>query len=129
MERTLPIDPGEEMIDIRDLIERFEELETDSADIAKVPDDDKAEFDRIKTLLDDLKGNGGDHKWRGAWYPLTLILDDYFEDYAKQLAEDIGAIPRDLDWPACHIDWDAAADSLKMDYATVEYSYCTYYYR
>lgn len=32
----------------------------------------------------------------------TLIRESYFEDYAQQLAEDIGAIDRNLGWPACH---------------------------
>lgn len=49
----------------------------------------------------------------------TLIADWYFKDYAQDLAEDIGAIGSDLQWPLYHIDWDAAANDLKMDYWSV----------
>ena len=55
----------------------------------------------------------------GDSYDPTLIDALYFKDYARQLAEDLGCIPDDYSWPASHIDWDAAADSLKMDYMSV----------
>lgn len=48
-----------------------------------------------------------------------LIADSHFENYARELAEDLGAIPNDYSWPASHIDWEAAADSLKMDYMEI----------
>jgi hypothetical protein len=54
-------------------------------------------------------------------YSASLIRDDYFRTYAQELAEDIGAIDPDAGWPLGHIDWDAAADALRMDYMTVTY--------
>jgi hypothetical protein len=59
----------------------------------------------------------------------TLIPEDEFEDYARELAEDIGAIDRDAGWPLMHIDWEAAADALKQDYAEVTYQGTTYLVR
>lgn len=59
----------------------------------------------------------------------TLIHEDYFEDYARQVAEDIGAIDPNASWPLSHIDWSAAADALKMDYVGVEFDGETYYVR
>lgn len=59
----------------------------------------------------------------------TLIRDSYFEDYARELAEDIGTINKDAAWPACHIDWTAAADALKQDYTEVDFDGTTYYLR
>ena len=50
-----------------------------------------------------------------------FIDEDYFEDYARELAYDLGAINHVEEWPACHIDWKAAADSLRMDYTEVEF--------
>lgn len=52
----------------------------------------------------------------------TLIPEDQFEDYAQELAEDIGAINREYQWPLYCIDWEWAAIELKHDYtsATVE---------
>ncbi len=51
----------------------------------------------------------------------TMIPESDFEDYARQLAEDIGAIPDDLAWPCTCIDWEQAARELQMDYTTVTY--------
>ncbi len=59
----------------------------------------------------------------------TLIHENHFVDYAKQFAEDIGAISSDVSWPATHIDWDKAAEHLKMDYSTIEVEGNTYYVR
>jgi hypothetical protein len=59
----------------------------------------------------------------------TLIADSYFEEYAEQLAEDIGAIPRDLSWPCNHIDWEAAADALKQDYTYINFGDEMYWIR
>ena len=50
-----------------------------------------------------------------------FIDEDYFEDYARELAEDVGAINSDFEWPCTHIDWSAAADELRSDYTEVEY--------
>ena len=58
-----------------------------------------------------------------------LIANYYFEDYARQLAEDIGAIDRNQGWPACHIDWEAAAENLKMDYISVSFEGREYWIR
>lgn len=59
----------------------------------------------------------------------TLIRDSYFETYARQLAEDIGAIKGDEGWPLNCIDWEQATNELKMDYTTVEFDGETYHYR
>jgi antirestriction protein len=58
----------------------------------------------------------------------TLVNEDHFEEYAKQFAEDIGAISNS-DWPCCYIDWKAAANALKMDYSTIEYGGTIFYIR
>lgn len=51
----------------------------------------------------------------------TLIRDADFEDYARQLAEDLGAIESDSGWPVDYIDWTRAADALRSDYTTIEW--------
>lgn len=55
-----------------------------------------------------------------------FIREDEFEDYAREFAEEIGAIDRNADWPACHIDWPAAAEALKQDYSEFEFDGTTY---
>ena len=114
-----------EYVDIRDMIERYEELEDDES----LNEEDTAERDALKELLDDLRSNGGETPWRGDWYPVTLIRDDLFMEYAKELAEDIGAIVCATLWPCTCIDWEKAVQELQADYSSVEYDGDTYWYR
>lgn len=120
------IDNTQDIIDVRDITDRVDELEDEQP---LESDDDLAELDALKKLLEELRGNGGDHQWDGDWYPLLLIRDSHFEDYAQQLADDIGAINSDAGWPNNCIDWERAARELQMDYSTVEYDGVTYWYR
>ena len=39
------------------------------------------------------------------------------EEFAENLANDLGLIPDDLAWPMSHIDWEGAARDLMMEYA------------
>ena len=87
------------------------------------------ELETLTCLLDDLKGYGGDEQWRGDWYPLTLIRDSYFKDYTQELAEEIDAIPNNAQWPCTCIDWEQAAQELRMDYSSTEYDGVTYWYQ
>ena len=50
-----------------------------------------------------------------------LIPEAEFTDYAIELADDIGAIDATAAWPACHIDWEAAARDLSMDYTPIQF--------
>lgn len=63
------------------------------------------------------------------WYPVTLIRDSYFEQYARDLAEDIGAIPDDAQWPCTCIDWEQAARELQQDYTTIDFDGVDYWTR
>ena len=81
----------EDIIDVRDIIERVEELESLKDDHESEPDgghwsdEDAQELQSLIAILEDLKGYGGDEQWRGDWYPVTLIRDSYFTDYAQEL--------------------------------------------
>lgn len=114
-----------DLIDLRDVIERIEGFDPDLDDDQAVVD----EYNELTALLNDLKGYGGDEQWRGDWYPITLIRDSYFTDYARQLAEDIGAIDPDASWPNNCIDWEQASRELRMDYSAVDYAGTMYWYR
>lgn len=129
---TKEITNSDDVIDVRDVIARFEELEAQVVPAFEGDDEGEPEREELLTLtalLEDLKGNGGDEEWRGAWYPVTLIRESHFQDYAQELAEDIGAINSDAGWPNQHIDWEAAADALLIDYTSTEFEGVTYYYR
>ena len=125
MSKTIPdeISFSDDVFDTRDVMARPEYIE-DSED-----DDEKAEAETLKSFLEDVKGCGGDEQWRGDWYPASLIRDSYFEEYAQEFAEDIGAIDKEWRWPATCIDWEKAARELQMDYPSVEVEGTTYWYR
>lgn len=126
-------------IDVRDIIARVEQLEAlrtpGSVDLGSDEDHHAdqdslfAELAMFESLLSELAGNGGDEDWRGSWYPISLIRESHWVEYAQELAEDIGAIKKDSAWPNNHIDGDAAADALLVDYSSVEFDGVTYYYR
>jgi hypothetical protein len=59
----------------------------------------------------------------------ALIADSYFKDYARDLAEDVGAVNADARWPNNHIDWEAASDELRVEYTDVEFDGASYLYR
>lgn len=61
--------------------------------------------------------------WRDG---VTLVRDSYFVQYAQDYAAD--TTDRDTDrWPLCHIDWDAAADSLQQDFTAIDFDGVTYW--
>ena len=105
------------IIDVRDIIARVEELEPAVDAIGE--GDHIAEWNALTAILHDLRGNGGDEQWRGDWYPVTLIRESYFTDYARDLLEDCGTIPADLPH-FVHIDWEATARDLLVDYTSLD---------
>lgn len=107
-----------QIIDSRDLIEWLEnEYSPTGSD-----DEDQERAREIE------EASQGISDWE---YGATLIREDYFPEYAEELAYDIGAIPRDMEysWPFTHINWDEAADALLQDYVDVQYQGWTYYVR
>lgn len=127
MKGTDEITNQEDIIDSREIIARIEYLESER-ESAENPDewddsDEGQELKALKALADEASGSAD---WT---YGETLIRDSYFEDYARELAEDIGAIPKDLGWPCNHIDWEGATNALKMDYFSVEFDGVEYWIR
>jgi hypothetical protein len=117
--KTNDIDNGQDIIDSRDIIARIEEL--DSLD--ERDEDEAKELTILRKVADQGEGYGD---WE---YGEGLIRESYFETYAQELAEDIGAIGKDMQWPLSHIDWEAAAEELKMDYTEIDFDGITYYMR
>ena len=126
------IDNTQDILDSRDIIERIVELQEsaiaavstwEAGTWAGVEYEGKTELAALKALADEAEG--ADDWEHGA----TLIRDSYFEAYARELAEDIGAISDNAEWPVWHIDWGAAAQSLQMDYCEVDFDGVTYWVR
>jgi antirestriction protein len=130
---TNKISSKDDMIDVRDVIARVEELREERESAETVGEWEAStecgELAQLEELLSDLEGMGGDEQWEGVWYPVTLIRDSYFEDYAQELADDIGAVPDNATWPNNCIDWERAARELQQDYTSVEFDGDTYWTR
>lgn len=123
------ISNSEDIIDVRNVIERVEELrEMRDGDAEHFADGEEAELSALESLLGEMAGYGGDHQWEGQWYPVTLIRDDYFPTYAEELAADISNV-KGAEWPFNCIDWQEAAEQLKVDYSCAEFDGVTYWYR
>lgn len=133
------VDFTEDILDGRDILKEFEEMEQELKDLQgyvedaedagelkaaqqELDDFDMEHFELLKSFVDDV----GDQPLRNGE---TFIHEFYFTRYAEQLADDLWAIDRDVRWPLTHIDWEAAAADLKHDYTPVDVDGNTYYYR
>lgn len=143
---------GSDTIDISEVCDRVDELREERADLqseideadenddaealAKANEDfedweseNSEELKELESLLDELQGYGGNHQWRGNWYPHILIADSYFEEFAQEEAESLDLIDANASWPYTCIDWKQAAEELQQDYSSVEFDGDTYYYQ
>jgi hypothetical protein len=115
-------------IDTRDLDKELNELE--SLDDSLDPDGidggwlDVEDQERLVALRE-LRHEIGD-EWE---YGATLIPEDEFQDYAHELAEELGAIDDNAAWPYSCIDWEQAANELSQDYTSVTFDGTDYYVR
>ena len=148
------ISNNDDIIDSRDVIKRIEELEEElgwledaykeAEEALKLNDDpdeeealkeaskdalkdlenwdDADELQELKDLAENAEGYSADWK-----YGATLVRDSYFKTYAMELAEDIGAIQKDVSWPCTCIDWDEATEELRADYTEVDFGGVSYY--
>lgn len=115
---------GEDTIDVRGLIERVEELEDMEGDR---DENEIQELIALTAILEELKGYGGDEQWRGDWYPVTLIRESHFTDYTQEMVcdcYDLKGLPNFV-----HIDWEATAREVMVDYSEVTIDGVTYFYR
>ena len=123
------IDYTADRLDSRDLLDRLEELEATQDEIGFQRDDSgddmQAELDMLRALRDETEGYADD-SWRDGVF---FVANWDWKNYAQELAEDIGALPKDAGWPTYCIDWDAAARDLRMDYTSCEIDGNTYWYR
>lgn len=104
---------GEDYIDSRTIIEKYDELKSEIEDDEREPTEDEGEF---MDAVDDLSNEVSE--WD---FGAQMIREDCFEDYARQFAEDIGAINGKEAWPLTYIDWEAAASALQQDYGSVSF--------
>ena len=133
------VDLCADVIDVRDIIARVLELR-DERDAYNekmgspdawdgVPDGEPEELAMLEGILSELAGYGGDEEFDGDWYPVQLVADSYFQEYAQNLAEECGMVDTSASWPMNCIYWEQAARELQMDYGSIEIRGFTYWYR
>lgn len=130
------IDSRDLLNEIRDLLEdpRYDYTDDPSSDAetwpawAELSDDDRERISAVRAVLNELPESTVDSPHGNSW-GCTLVPADEFEDYARELAEDTGAISGDESWPLSCIDWAKAADMLHQDYTEIELDGTTYYAR
>ena len=138
------------MIDTRDLAEKRDELQTDlvnsfndyfdteledfgdlisyidnseDKDVQEWRDDKVYDFeyiDEINELEDEITG---------FIYGETLIPNDDFTEYCKDMVEDCYNLKDVPDFIKYNINWDGVASDLEVDYSSVTYQGKTYLYR
>lgn len=107
-------------VEAEDWDEEYEDLQMKRDDLNIRIEDLENENLELIEFADDLGAYGINGQ--------TLINEDYFEDYAKQVAQD--QCNMDLDeWPFWNINWDSAAQQLQADYSEVEFGGTTFYYQ
>ena len=138
----------QDCIDTRDLIEKRDELKQQILDsfleTFEHYEDQTYDFDDILFEEEEIQS------WKEDWedelkeieeidkiedelgsefdYGVTLVHEDYFEEYTEELLIDCGYISKDFpSW--IEIDWEATANNVKQDYTEVEYQGETYYGR
>lgn len=110
---------SQDIIDSRDIIDRIDYLESEE----NRTEEEEAELKALQALAEEGEGSPD---WK---HGETLIRDSYFEEYAEELANDIGAVNSKASWPNNCIDWEKAADELKQDYFSVDFDGIDYWIR
>ncbi len=123
--------PDMDTIDSRDLLDELRDLldepsydYNDEPEAEALNSEDRERVHTLRDLLRDLPEATVDGCNS---YGCTLIAESYFETYARELADDIGAFTEcDGFWPYTCIDWAKAAEELAQDYTVVELAGVTY---
>ena len=155
MTRTRAIDNNQDIIDSRDVIARINRLggeledrhngeleratveaETDDEPIEQVTADfeewlkerhDEDDTDACELIA--LRALAEEGESLADWkHGEALIRETYFEDYARDLHEDINGSGA-TGWPYDYIDWERAAGALLTDYMSLDFDGVTYYAR
>lgn len=111
--KTTEITNQESYISYTDIQDRIEELE--SIETNELTTDELAEVLTLSKLVEDIYSYIDSD---------TLVREDEFEFYIKDMVEDLHDIP----WYVV-VDWESTAKNLMIDYSEVDFDGVTYYYR
>ena len=106
-----------------EMTESFEDILFEEEEIQDWKEDWEDELKQIEEI-NDIEYKVG----REFDYGVTLINEDYFEDFVKQDLEDCGYISKDFpSW--IEIDWNATAENVKQDYSELTFRGTNYLFR
>ena len=92
----------------------------------ELDEDDAEELEQLKALAQEVEAHTGPEYYKQG---VMLIAEGYFEQYAQEMAEGIGAIEGIDVWPATCIDWEKATDAMKQDYSSIGFDGEIYWVR
>lgn len=98
------------------IIDKESDIESLESDFDKDEQEELAELENLESEISE---------WR---HGETLIHEDNWINYVKEILEDYGDTPMNLPWYVV-INWEETAETLKSDYSEIEYQGSTYYYR
>ena len=86
-----------------------------AVDVEDLDEDETVDHEELEEFLDILIQESAE----------LIITEGYLEDYARERAEDMGALVDQ--WPYTCIDWEDAADELASDLTVIEFAGETFY--
>jgi hypothetical protein len=119
------VDNTADILDSRGVIERLADLTSEREDLTREELEDWTdadEFADLSNFCDD--GQQNFSEWNDG---VVLVRESYFEQYAMDFADDIGAVDAKAGWPNNCIDWEKAARELQYDYTSIEFDGVTYW--
>ena len=129
------------ILDIRNLAEMADNalstvVEFEEGDADKDDAEEALELlDTLKAFLSELGHSdtanyevGDELRSIGDYTGVTLISDDYMEEYAEEWVKDCGYLPADLSpLIANNINWEGIAEELRADMTSADLAGSTYY--
>lgn len=133
-------DGTDDYFDSREVIERIAELEAEYADVHNRDFDPKSftisdlifamgdagaeEFQALLALREEAEGYISDWQYGETFYTWGALVE-YAEETVRECYTP-GGLPS---WVTNHIDWEAVAEEIKVDYTEFEFRGTTYYAR
>jgi len=101
-----------------DITERIDWLDSDD-------DKDDADQEELEKLIA-FRKKVNNNRWEEG---LLFIKNSFFEEYAKEFAEETISINCYTNWPFRWIDWKKASNELQTFYTSIKLDGVTYWYR
>ncbi|WP_439132419.1 hypothetical protein [Polaribacter sp.] len=112
----------EEFPQYEEITESYEDIKQDKEEITSFIDLWNTEIEEIEEI------NEIENDCSEFYYGETLINENYFEEYVKDLLTDCGYISKDFPhW--VEIDWNSTAENVQQDYSQCDYQGETFYFR